>query len=198
MTFHPPTTMTEFFRKSEGTWYIQRSVHHFDSTEDESGESNITVRAIAPEDERAIAICKQQNVDPALATGGAAFSWKVNLDPRELDPDNAAVLVSVPNGEDLRSGRILRDVGYVEGIPVVGRYQFADDGLLTITTDYDNHQGQERAWFITDDFRVRVSTVRMMNGVNMMAYCSERRCVSRKMLERMIADRQQPIPVILP
>ncbi|NEO48573.1 MAG: phycobiliprotein lyase, partial [Moorea sp. SIO4A3] len=29
-------------------------------------------------------------------------------------------------------------------------------------------------------------TVRMMNGVNLMTYCSERRCVSREMLEQMI------------
>ena len=198
MHLHPPMTMKDFFKKSEGTWYIQRSVHHFDSTEDESGESNITVTSLDTSDDRVIAICKQHKIDPANASGGAAFTWQVNLDTREFDPDNAAVLVAVPSSSDLRSGRILRDVGYVDGKPVIGRYNFADDGVLTIVTDYDNNQGQERAWFLTDDFRVRVSTVRMMNGVNLMAYCSERRCVTNAQLEKMVSERQAGIPAILP
>ena len=198
MRLQSPMTMLDFFKKSEGTWYIQRSVHHFDSTADESGESNITVTTVPADDDRVIDICKQHRVDPSLASGGASFTWQVNLDTREFDPDNAAVLVSVPSSSDGRSGRILRDVGYVDGKPVIGRYHFADDGVLTITTDYDNNQGQERAWFLTDDFRVRVSTVRMMNGVNLMAYCSERRCVSREQLQQLVSDRQAEIPAILP
>ena len=190
-------TMMDFFKKSEGTWYIQRSVHHFDSTDDESGESNITVTPLDRSDSRIVEICKQHRVDPAMASGGAAFTWQVNLDMREFDPDNAAVLVAVPSSSDLRTGRILRDIGYVEGKPVIGRYCFADDGTLTINTDYDNHRGQERAWFMTDDFRVRVSTVRMMNGVNLMAYCSERRCVTNEQLQKMVGDRQAEIPANL-
>ena len=198
MRLQAPMTMMDFFKKSEGTWYIQRSVHHFDSTEDESGESNITVTTVKSDDSRVIEICNQHRVDPALASGGASFTWQVNLDTRDFDPDNAAVLVAVPNSADRRSGRILRDVGYVDGKPVIGRYRFADDGVLTITTDYDNNQGQERAWFLTDDFRVRVSTVRMMNGVNLMAYCSERRCVSKSQLQQLVSARQTGIPAILP
>ena len=34
-----PMTMMEFFRKSEGKWYTERSVHHFDVVADESGKS---------------------------------------------------------------------------------------------------------------------------------------------------------------
>lgn len=54
-----------------------------------------------------------------------------------------------------------------------------------IDTDYNN-QGQKRCWFITDEFRARVSTVQMMNGVYLMAYCSERRCVSPEDLSTMV------------
>ena len=80
----------------------------------------------------------------------------------------------------------MRNQGYVERIPVVSRYWFGDDGILTIDTEYDNNQGQERCWFITDDFRVRASTVRMNNGVYLMTYCSERRCVGEADLEAML------------
>ena len=38
---------------------------------------------------------------------------------------------------------------------------------------------------MTDEFRVRVSTVKMLNGVNLMTYYSERRCVTSEMLAEM-------------
>ncbi|WP_341529189.1 phycobiliprotein lyase [Nostoc sp. UHCC 0302] len=182
----PPLTMMSFFRKSEGTWFTERSVHHFDSSADESGQSNLTIKVFEKDDPRVKEVCQVQGIDPDQATGGASFGWQANLDTKLLNTDNAAILVDIPDDETGRSGKLIRNQGYVESIPVVSRYQFADDGVLTINTNYDNNQGQERCWFITDDFRVRVSTVRMMNGVNLMTYCSERRCVSQEVLEQMI------------
>ncbi|MEH2031359.1 MAG: phycobiliprotein lyase [Nostoc sp.] len=182
----PPLTMIEFFRKSEGTWFTERSVHHFDSAADESGESNLIIKVLEKDDPKVQEVCTAQGIDPTEATGGASFSWQANLDTRLPNTDNAAILVDVP-GETRRFGKLIRNQGYVESIPVVSQYRFADDGVLTIDTDYDNNQGQERCWFVTDDFRVRVSTVRMMNGVNLMTYCSERRCVSQELLEQMIS-----------
>jgi hypothetical protein len=178
-------TMMEFFRKSEGTWFTQRAVHHFDLVADESGESNITIEILEKDDPKVKEVCEAQGIDPNSATGGASFSWQVNLDTRELSNANAAILVDIPD-ETGKTGKLLRNQGYVESIPVVSRYNFADDGVLTIDTDYDNNQGQERCWFVTDDFRVRVSSVRMMNGINLMTYCSERRCVTEQTLEQMI------------
>ncbi|MFB2978901.1 phycobiliprotein lyase [Microseira sp. BLCC-F43] len=181
-----PTTMMDFFRKSEGTWFTQRSVHHFDLSADQSGESNLIVQVVERDDPRVSTICQQQGIDPALAMGGASFMWQENQDDREPDPDRAAVLVDVPDDTSLLSGKLIRDRGYIERMPVISRYWFGKDGILTIDTEYDNNQGQERCWFLTDDFRVRVSTVRTMDGVYLMTYCSERRCVSEATLEQMI------------
>lgn len=177
--------MIDFFRKSEGTWFTQRSVHHFDSSADESGESNLIVQVVERDDPRVQEVCEQQGIDPARAMGGASFTWQANLDFREPDSQNAAILVDIPDQSSNRFGKLIRDQGYVESIPVVSRYQFAADGVLTIDTNYDNNQGQERCWFVTDHFRVRVSTVLMMNGVNLMTYCSERRCVTPDVLSQM-------------
>lgn len=182
----PPMTMMDFFRKSEGTWFSQRTVHHFDSVKNESGESNIIVQVLTEDDPRVTDVCQGQNVDPALAKGGATFQWEHNLDDPNPNPDWAAILVDIPNPQNSQTGKFLRNTGYVEGIPVVCHYHFAADGTLTIETEYEKNQGQERCWFVTDDFRVRVSTVKMMNGVNLMTYCSERRCVSQEKLEEMI------------
>ncbi len=181
-----PLTMMDFFRKSEGKWFTQRTVHHFDSAADESGESNLTITVLEKDDPKVKEVCEAQGLDHNKATGGASFAWQVNLDMRSLEPKNAAILVDIPTDEGGRTGKLIRNQGYVESIPVVSRYRFTDEGVLTIDTDYENNQGQERCWFITDDFRVRVSTVRMMNGINLMTYCSERRCVSQEVLEQMI------------
>ncbi len=181
-----PMTMMDFFRKSEGTWFVQRSVHHFGLVADESGESNLIIQVVEKDDPKVKAACEQQGIDFARAMGGASFMWQANLDDRQPNPDYAAVLIDIPDDESGLSGKLIRDRGYIEKIPVISRYWFGKDGILTIDTEYDNNQGQERCWFITDDFRVRVNTARMMNGVNLMAYCSERRCVSPEKLQEMI------------
>jgi hypothetical protein len=188
MPLAAPKTMMEFFQKSAGVWFTQRTVHHFDRVADESGESKLHVAVVDAHDPRIEKVCEQQRIDPAIAAGGASFMWQPHQEGQEPNPDQAAVLVDIPDDETRRSGRLLRNQGYIEKIPVVSRYWFGQDGILTIDTDYDNNQGQERCWFITDDFRVRVSTVRMMNGVYLMTYCSERRCVSDVDLAAMIAN----------
>jgi CpeS-like protein len=188
MNIDIPQNMMEFFQKSAGTWFTQRTVHHFEAvTADQSGESNISIEVLTPDHDQIQEVCAKQGVDPARAKGGASFLWQDNQDKKALDPDRAAVLVDVPDDDSGQSGKLLRNQGYVERIPVVSRYWFGRDGILTIDTDYDNNQGQERCWFINHDFRVRVSTVRNNNGVHIMTYCSERRCVGDAEISRMIA-----------
>ena len=186
-----PMTMMEFFRKSEGKWFTERSVHHFDVVADESGESNLIVKVIEPDDPRVKSACDLQGIDLARAMGGASFSWQDNLEEKEPNPDYAAVLIDIPDDETKRSGKLIRDKGYLDKLPVISRYWFAKDGILTIDTDYDDKQGQERCWFITNDFRVRVATATLMNGVSLVTYCSERRCVSPATLQQMVQKHQE-------
>ncbi|ACK68432.1 conserved hypothetical protein (plasmid) [Rippkaea orientalis PCC 8801] len=190
MLLIPPMTMMDFFRKSEGIWFSQRTVHRFDSLADESGISNLIVKVLDKNDQRVLAVCLELGVDPAKVSGGASFAWQDNLEEKDPNPDYAAILVDIPYSSNPREGKFLRNRGYVEGIPVVSAYHFSDDGVLTIETEYERNQGQERCWFVTDNFRVRVTTVKMMNGVNLMGYCSERRCVSPSQLSQLIEQNQ--------
>ena len=184
MLLVPPLTMMEFFQKSEGTWFTQRTVHHFDTVADESGESKLHVATVPQGDDRIHTICDAQDIDVALAKGGASFMWQAHDDNGAPNPEQAAILVDVPDDETGLSGKLLRNQGYIEKIPVVCRYWFGRDGVLTI--EYGQNQGQERCWFLTDAFRIRVSTVRMLNGVYLMTYCSERRLVSEQDLAQMV------------
>ncbi len=191
MSVTPPMTMMDFFHKSEGTWFSQRSVHNFAAVADESGESNLIVQVVDKHDPSVLEIASEQEIDPSSIAGAAKFSWQGNMKDGEPNPNYAAILVDVPNPENPRYGKFFRNQGYVEGIPVVGIYNFAEDGVLSIETEYEKNQGQERCWFVTDDFRVRVSTVKLMSGVNLMAYCSERRCILPSHLDEMIEQNRQ-------
>ena len=185
-----PMTMMDFFRKSEGTWYTQREVHHFDLVNDESGESNLIIQVLGPTDPKVAEICAAQGIDPSLAKGGGRFMWQDSLDEVPPNADYGAVLIDVPD-EGGRSGQLLRNKGYVEQAPVICRYWFGQDGVLTIDTEYEKNQGQERCWFVTDDFRIRVSSVKLMDGVQLTSYCSERRCVSDAMLSGLLEQNRQ-------
>jgi hypothetical protein len=190
MDFTPPMTMMDFFRQSAGTWFTQRSVHHFDLARDESGESNLIVRVLEKDDPRVKEICTAQGMNWDQALGGASFSWQDNLDDVHPNEDYAAILVDMPADESHNSGQLLRNKGYVERVPVISQYWFGRDGILTIDTEYENNQGQERCWFLTADFRMRVSHVKMMGGVNLTTYCSERRCIAEENLQQMLAQNR--------
>jgi CpeS-like protein len=190
MRLTSPMTMMDYFRKSEGIWFSERTVHNFDTAADESGKSNIIIDLLGRDDPRVLTICEAQGVDPQQVSGAASFLWQDNLDDVSPNPNYAAILVDVPNPDDPRQGKFLRNRGYIEGIPVIGLYHFATDGVLTIETEYELNQGQERSWFINDRFRVRVMTVQLLNGVKQMAYCSERRCVLPSRLTEMVERNQ--------
>jgi hypothetical protein len=177
MHFDRPMNMMDFFRKSSGKWFIQRVVHHFDLSDDESGDSNLIIQTIEPTDPRVAETCHQQGIDPVRAMGGGVFMWQANLLDREPNPDYAAVLIDIPDDDTKMTGKLIRDRGYAENIPVISQYWFGQDGVLTIDTEYEQKQGQERCWFVNDDFRIRASNIRTIDGINLVTYCSERRCI---------------------
>jgi CpeS-like protein len=186
-----PMTMMDFFRKSAGSWFSQREVHHYDLLNNETTESNLIIQVVERDDRRVAEICQAQQIDPSLAMGGGAFLWQQDLDDEAPNPDYAAVLIDVPDDATGRSGKLIRNKGYVETAPVICRYWFGQDGILTIDTEYENNQGQERCWFVTDDFRIRVSTVKLMDGVQLSTYSSERRCVAPDRLTEFLSINRQ-------
>ena len=175
-----PTTMTDFFEASRGTWLNRRVVHHLDCQDDEAADSNLIIEPFDNNDPVVEKVCQALNVKISDAAGGARFWWESNLMEESRNEDYAAVVVDAPNPENPREGFLLRDVGYVEKKAVVSTYTFAEDGLLTIKTRYDTNVGIERCWFVNDQIRMRVSSVQFLNGVAMTTYCTEFRCPSKE------------------
>ena len=183
--------MADFLRFSAGTWLSVRSVHHFDFSPDQSGDSNLIITILDREDEAVQRVCQQQHVTASHATVGARFYWQGTHRQGPPDERYAAVLVDLPEA-DGNHGRLVRDTGYVETRPVVSTYRFDADGVVTIHTDYDRNVGTERCWFLNEDVRVRVGTVQLMDGPNLVSYATETRCASMAELEQLrIAARSR-------
>ena len=169
-------TMVDFFEASRGTWLNRRAVHHLDHQDDEAADSNLVIEPFKANDPAVRRVCEALNIDITDSTGGARFFWESNIKKGVRSDDYAAVVIDVPNRDDARTGFLLRDVGYVEKQAVLSTYVFAEDGVLTITTRYDTNIGIERCWFVTDQIRMRVSSVQCLDGVAMTTYCTEFRC----------------------
>lgn len=169
-------SMADFLSASRGTWLNRRSIHHLDHQDDEAADSNLVIEPFDSSDPVVHKVCEALQVEPTSAAGGGRFWWESNLKKGSRNDDYAAVIVDVPEVDNPSRGFLLRDVGYVEKQPVVSTYAFAEDGVLTITTRYDTNVGTERCWFVTDQVRMRVSSVQCLNGVSMTTYCTELRC----------------------
>jgi hypothetical protein len=181
----PPMTMADFFEASRGTWLNRRVVHHLDSQDDESADSNLIIQPFDSTDPVVEKICQVLNISAKEANGGARFWWESNLMKEVQNDDYAAVVVDAPNPDNPTKGFLLRDKGYVKKKSVVSNYYFADDGVLTIKTRYDTNVGIERCWFVNDQIRMRVSSVQFLDGVAMTTYCTEFRCPSQSDLSEL-------------
>ena len=193
----PPMTMADFFEASRGNWLNRRAVHHHDFQDDEAADSNLIIEPFGSGDDAVKKICEALKTDPTNCSGGARFWWESNLKKGVRNDDYAAVVIDIPKHENPREGFLLRDVGYVEKQSVMSTYSFADDGVLTITTRYDTNIGVERCWFVTDQVRMRVSSVQCLDGVSMTTYCTEFRCPSDADIAE-IARRAQELKTTTP
>jgi hypothetical protein len=67
----------------------------------------------------------------------------------------------------------LRERGYAEIVPVAGEYYLDHEDALILTTEYETMTIHERFWFVTDDIRMRTSTVQRFGGFNTATFCIE-------------------------
>ena len=176
----------EFFQRSAGQWQSQRTTHHLPFRRAELGGSNITVEPLNKDNEIIIAICNLNEIDPALAVGCAYVAWNGEMAwdrDGEGNHEGTTVFALVPDDENSRKGRLLRERGYAEIVPVVGRYEMDDEDGLVLETEYDTMSSVERFWFVTPDLRMRSSVVKRFGGLSTASFCAETRYVDGKAIE---------------
>ena len=167
----------EFFQKSAGRWRSQRTTHHLPFRRSETGDLDISVESYAKDHPKVVEICELHEIDPALAIGGAYVKWGGSMawDQEGEDHDGNTVFALVPDDETGRKGRLLRERGYAEVVPVVGQYEMDEENGLTLITEYETMSSIERFWFHSPELRFRSSTVQRFGGFNTAGFCSETR-----------------------
>ncbi len=169
----------EFFQRSAGKWRSQRTTHHLAFRQAEIGHSDIEVINLDAKDPKILEICKMHEIDPSLAAGGAFVTWDGSMawDKDDENHKGSTVFAIVPDSENPRSGRMLRERGYAEIIPVVGRFEMDDEDGLNLITEYETMSSIERFWFTSPNLRMRSSAVKRFGGFNTSTFCTEVRLV---------------------
>jgi len=168
----------KFFGQSAGRWHSSRTTHHLAFKRSEIGESNIEVQSLEADSAQIIELCQMHEIDPSMAVGGSRVSW---LGTMAWDKDNDenhegnTVFAIVPDEDNPTRGRLLRERGYAEIVPVVGRFHMDDEGGLVLTTEYETMSSIERFWFASPNMRMRTSTVKRFGGFNSASFCIETR-----------------------
>ncbi|MEC4805639.1 MAG: phycobiliprotein lyase [Jaaginema sp. PMC 1079.18] len=167
----------EFFERSAGTWRSQRTTHHLPFRRAENGGSYIEVKPLTKDDPKVIEICQMHDVDPSLAVGGAFVSWEGAMawDKEGEEHKGTTVFSLIPNPDNPKKGKLLRERGYAEIVPIAGEYEIDENEALVLVTEYDTMSTVERFWFASPKMRVRTSTVKRFGGFNTATFCVEER-----------------------
>ena len=171
-----PMDVMAFFRRSAGRWRSQRATHHLAFRRAEVGDSKIEVASLEANDSRIIALCEMHGIDPALAMGGSAVQWlgAMSWDREgEGNHQGQTAFAIVPDAGSSHKGRLLRERGYAEIVPVVGRYEMDPEDGLVLVTEYETMSSRERFWFAGENVRFRTSAVKRFGGFSTASFCAE-------------------------
>jgi phycoerythrin-associated linker protein len=157
--------LTEFVKLSLGRWRSQRSAHHLAFAHFEAVTSTIDIVSLAKDNPEVVNLCKSYQIDPRLAASPFRMSWEGESDWNEEEVlKGTTVLVPIPDADNPTKGRLLRDQGYAETIPSVGKYHITEDSVFVLETEYDRAAAEERIWFATPNLRLRVSLIKTSAG----------------------------------
>ncbi|MGI0479627.1 phycobiliprotein lyase [Geminocystis sp. CENA526] len=164
-----------FFQNSAGQWRSQRTTHHLPFRRAETGGSQIKVETLTKDDPKIVEICQMHSFNPDLSVGGSYVTWDGSMqwDKENEDHKGETVFALIPTAENPRQGKLLRERGYAEIVPVAGEYYLDHENALVLTTEYETMTIHERFWFVGDDIRLRTSTVQRFGGFNTATFCIE-------------------------
>ena len=154
-----------FVERSLGRWRSQRSAHHLAFHHFEEVTSLIEILPLENNDERVIALCKSNQIDPHLISSPFYMTWSGQSDWDEDEVlSGSTVLAPVPDLENPTQGKLLREQGYAETVPAIGHYQLIEDGSFILNTMYERAAAEEKIWFATPNLRFRVSLIKTGGG----------------------------------
>lgn len=173
--------ITKFVELSLGRWRSQRSAHHLAFSHFEEVTSTIDIVPLSQDDAAVICLCESLEIDPEMVSHPFRMSWEGESDwEAEETFKGTTILVPIPDSDNPKTGRLLRDQGYAETIASIGKYQIGEDGTFVLVTEYERAAAEEKIWFVNPNFRLRVSLIKTSKGTGVVtaSFSSEIRSLS--------------------
>lgn len=165
----------EFLNLSAGKWFSQRT-NYLVGNDAINSKADITIESIAPEDSKAVELCKKHNLDPQLSLGGTVQSWDNSVDWGKPKQIGSATVILVSNADDDSTGKLIRP----QDSKVCGEYILGADEALTLTIKTEDMHAQERQWFASENFKMRTTVVEFNDGSKQTSFYSEIRKAAPK------------------
>jgi phycoerythrin-associated linker protein len=173
--------ITKFVEDSLGQWRSQRSAHNLAFGHFEQVTSTIDIVPLAKDNLEVLDLCKSNKIDPQIVSHPFRMSWQGESDWEEGETfEGTTILVPIPEPDNPQAGRLLRDQGYAETIPSIGKYHFSEDGTFVLLTTYERAAAEEKIWFVNPNLRLRVSLIKTSGGSGVLtaSFSSEIRSLS--------------------
>lgn len=169
-------TIQEFFEKSCGKWFSQRTTQHLTYNQSEWGKSDVYIDMLAVDDSTVMDVCEKHGVDPGHALCAVQVKWEgfVGADPSKQM--GRTILVPLQS-EIPHEGTLLRQTVKPASLLSTARYVLDGDSALSLFSDYEGVQTQERLWFVSDNLRLRTSMVKRPGQFDTSSFVSEIRVI---------------------
>lgn len=162
-----------FVDQSIGRWQSQRTAHHLTFRHSEEVKSTIDIEVVEPDHPDVARLCGVYGVAIADIVAPFRMTWEGQSDWDEDEEEQqtlagTTILIPVPDKDNPRQGKLLRDQGYAETVAAAGDYHFTDDDTFVLVTSYDRAAAEEKIWFVNPTLRFRVSMIKTSDGTGVL------------------------------
>ena len=163
--------ISEFFQHSVGKWVSQRTSHHLAQNQSQGAKADLMIESLSSTHPTLIQLCQQQGVDPTSAVG-LQVSWSNSIAEGSTKSESgSSLLIAIPDAAQPHQGQIISRINNTQ--PILGHYAIGSDEVLTLTSEADRIQSEERVWFASENFRLRTNVIKRNGSANLAAFCSE-------------------------
>lgn len=163
----------EFFELSAGKWLSQRTIHNLASGELITGKSELNIQILPATDAAVVKLCQEYQRDPASATLGIQMTWDGTPGRDQPKQTGSMVWVSIIDPNHPEVGEVLLEPKTLPNTSVKCRCFIGTDDVLTLITESDGFQVEERLWYLMPNLRVRSSVVKQSDYFTHASFYSE-------------------------
>lgn len=163
--------IVNFFETLAGKWFSQRTTHYLGDQSSQTGQSNLLIEFLGPEDVRLISLWEPLGHGADQILCGLQIDQDSRLAETGPQVQSSSLMVLLAARGD-GPGLVLQRHG--DQAVTTGHYHLdLTEEILTLTTATAAGTLEERMWFANPNLRMRTSVVNGDQGVTLASFCSE-------------------------